>query len=63
MNSGTNNVNTMSLDITNYFTSVTGGCTYTQCSIVDWSENAISWLTGATLSGNICSFNVDTSAA
>ncbi len=53
----------MSLDITNYFTSAAGDCTYTQCSIVDGSGNPISWLSGATLSGNICSFNVDKSAA
>ena len=51
----------MSLDITNYFTNPTGVCTYTQCSISDINGNPISWLTGSTLSGNICSFNVDTS--
>ena len=51
----------MSLDITNYFTNPTGVCTYTQCSICDINGNPISWLTGSTLSGNICSFNVDTS--
>ncbi len=52
----------MTLDITNYFDSPTGSCTYTQCSIVDDSGNALSWLTDATLSGNICSFNIGTSA-
>ena len=52
----------MNLDITNYFTSTSGVCTYTQCNIIDSSGNSISWLTGATLAGNICSFNVDTSA-
>ena len=62
MNSGTNNVNTMSLDVTNYFTSATGDCAYTQCSIVDGSGNPIAWITGSSLSGNVCSFNVDTSA-
>ena len=51
----------MSLDVTNYFTSATGDCTYTQCSIVDGSGNSISWLSGTTFSGNICSFNIDTS--
>jgi hypothetical protein len=51
----------MNLDISNYFTNPTGVCTYTQCSIVDINENAISWLTGANFSGNICSFNVDIS--
>ncbi len=52
----------MTLDITNYFDSPTGSCTYTQCSIVDDSGNALLWLTDATLSGNICSFNIGTSA-
>ena len=52
----------MTLDITNYFTNPTGVCNYTQCSIVNIDGNPISWLTAATLAGNICSFNVDTSA-
>ena len=52
----------MSLDVTNYFTSATGDCAYTQCSIVDGSGNPIAWITGSSLSGNVCSFNVDTSA-
>ena len=60
--SGTGNIYPTTLDITNYFDSLTGVCTYTQCSIVDDSGNAIPWLKDATLSGNICSFNVDTSA-
>ena len=51
----------MTLDMTNYFDYPTGSCTYTQCSIVDDLGNAIPWLTDASLSGNICSFNVDTS--
>ena len=60
MNSGTGNVYPMNLDIKNYFTDPTGVCTYTQCNIVDGSGNPISWLTGATISGDICSFNVNT---
>ncbi len=51
----------MNLDLGNYFDSPAGACTYTQCSIVDGSGNPISWLTASSLSGNICSFNVDTS--
>ena len=51
----------MSLDVTNYFTNPAGVCTYTQCSIVDFNSNPISWLTGANLLVNICTFNVDTS--
>ena len=51
----------MSLDITNYFTNPTGVCAYAQCSIVDINGDPISWVTAATLSGNLCSFNVDTS--
>ncbi len=62
MYSGTGNLYLMTLDITNYFDSPAGYCTYTQCSIVDDLNNAIPWLTDATLSGNICSFNVGTSA-
>ena len=50
----------MNLDILNYFDNPTGVCTYTQCSIVDINGNPITWLTGASLSGNICSFNVNT---
>ncbi len=54
-------VSSMSLDITNYFDTPTGVCTYTQCSVVDSSGYSISWLTGGSLSGNICSFNIITS--
>ena len=52
----------MILDLTNYFTNPSGVCNYTQCSIVDVIGNPISWLTGANVFGNICSFNVDKSA-
>ena len=51
----------MNLDIANYFTSPTGFCSYTQCSIVDNLGGSINWITGGTLSGNKCSFNIDTS--
>ena len=51
----------MTLDILYYFEGTTGLCTYTQCSIVDDSDNPIPWLKDASLSGNICSFKVDTS--
>ena len=52
----------MGLAISNYFTNPTGACPYTQCSIVDASGNTISWLTGAVLYGNTCTFNVTRSA-
>jgi hypothetical protein len=50
------------LDITNYFDSPTGVCTYTQCSIVDGSGNPISQLTAVFLDVKNCLFNIDTSA-
>ena len=62
MYSGTGNLYPTTLDIRYYFENPTGFCTYTQCSIVDDSDNHIPWLTDATLSGNICSLKVDTSA-
>ena len=62
MYSVTGNLYATTLDITNYFENPTGFCTYTQCSIVDYSGNLISWLVAGSLTGNICSFNVDTSA-
>jgi len=46
------------LDIANYFDTPTGVCTYTLCDIVDVSGISITWITGATLSGTSCTFNV-----
>ena len=62
MYSGTGNLYPTTLDIRHYFENPTGVCTYTQCSIVDDSGNSISWLVAGSLIGDICSFNVDTSA-
>ncbi len=50
----------VTLDIANYFTFLTGVCTYRSCDIVDESENSISWITGASFSGNSCTFSVTT---
>ncbi len=50
----------VTLDIANYFTCPTGVCTYISCDIVDSSGNSISWITGASLSGNSCTFSVTT---
>ena len=36
------NPTSVTLDITNYFDSPTGVCTYTSCDIVDVSDNLIS---------------------
>jgi hypothetical protein len=60
--SGTGNLYPTTLNFGHYFENPTGFCTYTQCNIVDDSGNPISWLVAVSLSGNICSFNVDTSA-
>ena len=48
------------LDIANYFDNPAGACTYTSCDIIDGSGNPINWITGASLSGNSCTFSVTT---
>ncbi len=50
----------VTLDIANYFSCPTGVCTYNSCDIVDSSGISISWITGASLSGNSCTFSVTT---
>ena len=52
----------VALDITNYFDTPTGVCSYQSCDIVDSSGNTISWITGASLSGNTCTFSVSITA-
>jgi hypothetical protein len=49
-----------SVEVTNYFDNPYGVCTYTSCEIIDGSENTINWITGASLTGNSCTFSVTT---
>ena len=48
----------VNLDIANYFDNPTGVCSYQSCSIVDSLGNPITWIFGASLSGNLCSFSI-----
>ena len=57
------NPTSVTLDITNYFDSPIGVCTYTSCDIVDVSDNSIIWITGAPLSGSSCTFSVSKTSA
>ena len=57
------NPTSVTLDITNYFESPIGACTYTYCEIVNASDNSISWITGASLSDSSCTFSVSTTSA
>ena len=52
----------ITFDIINYFDTPTGVCSYQSCDIVDSSGNTISWITGASLSGNTCTFSVSITA-
>ena len=64
-NSASNNLTNptlVSLDITKYFDTKIGVCTYTSCDIVDILGKTISFITGASLSANSCSFSVSTSS-
>ena len=54
------NPTSVTLEIPNYFTCPTGVCTYISCDIVNSSGNSISWITGASFSGNSCTFSVAT---
>ena len=56
------NPTSVTLDITDYFDSPIGVCTYTSCDIVDASDNLINWITGASLSGSSCTFSVSTTS-
>jgi hypothetical protein len=61
LKSGKDNSLPTSVDITQYFTdSATNPCSYTSCNIVDNTETLVSWISEASLVGNICSFKVDT---